>query len=529
MKRRFSGRFIIQIFFLILFLVALMITSYPVLKLNAGFLVGFDPLAWLTTFISSREMPPHWIPALVFALIGILLGRVFCGYICPMGTILDISDKFIKKRKYTKTNKISKKARYFLLSAIIITALLGIQTYGWFDPLSIFTRTVTTALYGPLQMLAKASSGWIDAMSYSDIKIISGIFTPVGDLIGKNTYLLSPVFYFKLSLLFLVLFSFIIFLNTYSKRFWCRYICPLGTFIGILSKYNIIKRKVSENCNSCGICRHACSMGAIDNNNFTSETDCIKCGECKIACPQKSVYFLGNRKNADIVEAEPERERLSLLMGGFAGILFASVIKMDPSNIIPNQNKSINMSSPYNLRPPNAVSENEFLGKCIRCGACVKACPGNALQFSLNQSGEAGLWTPNLVPSVGVCHTDCNACSLVCPTGAIKKFKIEEKHSIIIGRAVVDKNRCIAWGRDEHCAVCQEYCPYRAITLLDRNGIPSPTVNDLCVGCGACENACPVQPDAAIRVRVSDKAKVVRDKFENSKENDFDDSVYGGN
>jgi len=81
------------------------------------------------------------------------------------------------------------------------------------------------------------------------------------------------------------------------------------------------------------------------------------------------------------------------------------------------------------------------------------------------------------------------------------EIKIEDKKNIVIGHAVIDKNKCIAWGMGKHCAVCQEYCPYNAIDLEDR-GVPCPVVNEKCVGCGACENACPVQPNAAIRVRL---------------------------
>ncbi|WP_083795445.1 4Fe-4S dicluster domain-containing protein [Thermosinus carboxydivorans] len=118
------------------------------------------------------------------------------------------------------------------------------------------------------------------------------------------------------------------------------------------------------------------------------------------------------------------------------------------------------------LRPPGALPEPEFTAVCNRCGRCIK------VRCDL-----------------------CLACQEVCPTGAIAKVPLEK---VRMGRAVIDQHRCIAWNEGKACLICGEQCPVLAIAA-DEQHRPSVLV-DKCVGCGSCENACPVDGEAAIRV-----------------------------
>ena len=160
---------------------------------------------------------------------------------------------------------------------------------------------------------------------------------------------------------------------------------------------------------------------------------------------------------------------------------------------------------PKRIRPPGARVEDDFLDSCLRCGECMKACPTHGLQPAVTQSGFEGFFTPVLVPRIGGCEEKCNACGIICPTGAIRKLPLEEKQFAVIGNATIEKNLCIAWEQGKLCLICDEICPYDAIEfrmVTDEFGtLQRPfVIEDKCVGCGQCEHACPVKGKAAIFV-----------------------------
>jgi len=157
------------------------------------------------------------------------------------------------------------------------------------------------------------------------------------------------------------------------------------------------------------------------------------------------------------------------------------------------------------VRPPGAVDERRFVGLCIRCGNCVRACPTGILKPDLGGGGLAAFMTPRAVFDVGYCREDCNACGRVCPSGAIAPLPLEEKRRRTIGIAEVEVEKCVLAGGQE-CAVCVSACPYQAVEVVEPEeafpAYPYPRViAGLCVGCGACEYECPTAPPRAIRVR----------------------------
>jgi NAD-dependent dihydropyrimidine dehydrogenase PreA subunit len=107
-----------------------------------------------------------------------------------------------------------------------------------------------------------------------------------------------------------------------------------------------------------------------------------------------------------------------------------------------------------------------------------------------------------LVPRIGPCAAECTACGQVCPTDALAPFTVEEKYWIYLGTAAIDRSTCLVWAQGRQCLICDEYCTYDAIYWKqDEQGRRVPYVDEFrCVGCGLCENACPIQPLAAIRV-----------------------------
>ena len=177
------------------------------------------------------------------------------------------------------------------------------------------------------------------------------------------------------------------------------------------------------------------------------------------------------------------------------------------------------------VRPPGSVIEKEFLDKCIRCGECMKVCPTNVVQPVMLEAGLEGMWTPVLKQELGYCEYKCNMCTQVCPTDAITKLTLEEKQKVKIGLAFVDKNRCLPWGYARPCQVCYEQCPLpeKAIRLEDAKvktakgsiiTVKQPYVNaELCIGCGICQNKCPVSDQAAIRVTSVGESRNFKNQF----------------
>jgi MauM/NapG family ferredoxin protein len=170
------------------------------------------------------------------------------------------------------------------------------------------------------------------------------------------------------------------------------------------------------------------------------------------------------------------------------------------------KNKRLNYRSKV-IRPPAALREDDFLDRCIRCGNCMKVCITNGLQPTLLQTGLTGIWTPQLVPEIGYCEYNCTLCGNVCPTGAIEKLSLSQKKKTRLGLAQIDHSLCLPWAYKTECLVCQEHCPVadKAIKLEDEKIsdriIQKPVVDKfLCVGCGICQNKCPVRPDRAIKV-----------------------------
>ena len=247
-----------------------------------------------------------------------------------------------------------------------------------------------------------------------------------------------------------------------------------------------VRRCINWSCAECTLCAQVCPMGTIEPKNFTSHpSECTMCMDCMAVCPARVTSFRGGWISSPVHEYDPSRRQLlasaATAVVGF-GLLRTGVGKSE---------------DPFLLRPPGASPEAEFLAKCVRCDQCIKVCPRQILRPALFEAGWYGIWTPVLVPRLGGCDYDCNACGQVCPSGAIPPLPLEEKRKAVIGTAKVDFDRCT------RCMKCVKECPKEALEegrVEGRKGAFPIVLVERCIGCGACEYVCPVEGEAAIRV-----------------------------
>jgi ferredoxin-type protein NapF len=413
-----------------------------------------------------------------------------------MGSVIDFFDRILfreKKRIKGFDDQPLRRVRYGLFIFSIITGLMAFQVMYLFDPISLITRTLVISFYPPVIFVYNHFLPYIQSLLPRNPVIVSSIPLPL----------------FKVNLFIFILFIIILVLGVVRKRFWCRYLCPLGTLFSLFSRLRIFRRSVNDECTDCQKCVKGCPVGAIPEKNPRDyrQHDCISCFQC-IECPPEAVSFgfaSPAWKTADGVNLS-RRYVLGSLGFGFASAL---VIKTNPL-----QTES-GLKNNRLIRPPGALPEEKFVSVCTGCGKCLKVCPNNALQSTLLEAGLAGLYTPRLVPRIGYCEEFCNFCGRVCPTEAIRPLPVEEKRLIQMGIAHIDKTRCIAWDTNKICLVCNEQCSYHAI-IGDEKKRPIMK-EEKCTGCGICENKCPVDGESAIIVYSSGVQKKLKPEPNNAK------------
>ena len=459
--------------------------AYPV-----SLLFRLDPLALLAALFSPGQshLLSLW-PAALLLLLTLIFGRFFCGWLCPLGTVIDLGGAPLRRKASAFAGWPAFK--YYLLLALVFAAIGGLQLFGLFDPLSIFLRTLTLTINPLWNFIANGAFNWL---YQADIPLVS----PLADLIYPffRDYLLSfqPLLFF-LGLLTAIVFLIILALERWQPRFWCRNICPLGALFGLCARHSLLQRTPQTQCPDCALCATQCRMGA-QHACPSGGTECIRCLDCLDYCPQQRVSFQFGKPTT----VPFNLKRRTLLTASAGGVLLAPLMAAAPvSGRLRNDL----------IRPPGAVAENEFLQRCIRCGECMKVCIGNALQPDFVRGGVFSLWSPVVVARLGYCEYNCTLCGQVCPTGAIRLLPREEKRQTKIGLAVIDQNRCLPYARGEECLVCEEHCPTgkKAIVfdakIIEQGNqrlarLQPRVVKDLCIGCGICETRCPVAGQSAI-------------------------------
>jgi polyferredoxin/formate hydrogenlyase subunit 6/NADH:ubiquinone oxidoreductase subunit I len=489
------------------------------LNLPVTFFFRLDPLVTISSLLSDHHLIKGFLWGIGVLGLTLLLGRIFCGFICPFGTIHHLvgglkpslkGDRMIQANRKTAAQKI----KYFVLISVLVAAVVGLNAAGVMDPIAFLFRSVALAI---LPGLGGGLRSVFDAMAASDIKIIN--------LVSYGAeVLLSPIFgysrqAYQIAWFIGIVFLLILFLNRIRPRFWCRNLCPLGALLGICSRFSILRlEKYPQKCTGCNLCLKHCQGAASPRPDQQWEaSECHMCMNCFNLCPEEALAFRFNW--APRLNRETDIGRRAVLGGLLAGFSIPLIARLD--------GRVDKTSDPRLIRPPGSLPEKDFLKLCQRCGLCMKVCPTNAINPTLTEAGMAGFWTPHLIMTQGYCEYTCTLCGSVCPTGAIREITAVEKirQPIKIGSAYIDRGRCLPWSANAPCIVCQEHCPTSPKAIYLKNEVVTTAAGtrlevqlpfvDLkrCVGCGICENKCPLKGLPAIRTIAAGESRSLRNRI----------------
>lgn len=424
-------RILIPLGFFLMTAVVLWHHQYPLSPDIANLLLWLsrlDPLLLLAEWQATGTLPIwFWLP-LGVVILTLFLGRVFCGWICPLGGVLA---QFPIRCNRLKISHYLYKNRYIWL-VFILMLLLSSNLPLFLTPFHFLTEELTRLWQGKVPWLL------------ASILLVAILFFP---------------------------------------RFWCVYICPTGMLLAALSRWRFFRLTTGENCIDCGICEKVCRSQAVNAKEHMVTEDCMLCGRCWQACPTGAVKWHNSGLSTPVEPANSltalSRRQffkggLAVVVGGFSWQL------LRPADAVAI------------IRPPGALAEAEFLARCSRCGRCVKVCPAECLFPMPIETGLITFLTPRVIPRQAKCEL-CLSCQEVCPTGAIDYIQLS---CVKMGIAELDQRKCLVWAEQKLCLLCREQCPVHAIEVDGQN---RPYVNaNLCVGCGGCENGCPLSESAII-------------------------------
>ena len=466
--------------------------------------------AWLGWMAKVQFLPAvlavNFGVVAALVLLTLVFGRIYCSVICPLGIMQDIFSwirgKFRKKDRFRFTYSPARNwLRYILLVLFIIGLALGAHSIVLLiAPYSAYGR-IAANLFAPVYQLGNNLLAWVAerANSYAFYSVDVWIRSASTFVVAVVTLVVIGVLAWK------------------NGRTWCNTVCPVGSILGILSRYSMFAPVIdTEKCRDCGLCGKRCKASCIDTKEHKIDySRCVVCMDCIDTCKDGAVKYrfrwtkdfscaAGKDKTSVQEEKADQGRRAFLVSGVIAGTAVAAKaqdMKVDGGLAAISRADKPERLTP--LVPAGSLSLKNFSDHCVACQLCVSACPNHVLRPSTDLHT---LMQPQMSYERGYCRPECTTCSDICPAGAIRPVSVEEKSSIQIGHAVIDLDLCVVNTDEVKCGNCARHCPAGAIRMVRKNpenkdSLMIPTVNEeRCIGCGACENLCPARPLTAIHV-----------------------------
>jgi ferredoxin len=429
---------------------------------------------------------------LVVLLLTLITGRTYCSFLCPLGIGQDLNSRIggrIKKkfRRYGFKKPFTV-LRYTILAAtLIITMVWGVYMLTLLDPYSIYGRFMTFFVKPVIILINNFLSGILGKF---DIYTLSNIPVKGFPLI---LYTIPAAFFLLIGGLSLT-----------KGRLYCNMICPVGTFLGLISKISIFRIKFNESaCTRCGRCAIRCKSSCIDFLKPDVDISrCVSCFNCIHTCQDNAITFglVSLKKKVH----KTDESRRNAVVGSLFLLFGLSRISnaQDKTAPKPKKESTVKENRTYPVCPPGGLGIVDFNTDCIACSLCINVCPNGVLQPAYRQYGIAGMMQPVMDYHKSFCTYNCTKCTEICPTNALHPLVLEAKKLTQIGKAKFIKDNCIVKTEKTACGACSEACPTKACYMIPYEGnLLIPEVKeDICIGCGHCEFACPAAPYKAIFV-----------------------------
>ena len=456
----------------------------------------------------------QFLPALLALNVGViillvaltlLVGRVYCSVICPLGILQDMIAWISGQRKKMKYrfsySPELKVLRYGVLGVFIAAFLAGAGSLvALLAPYSAYGR-IASHLFAPLYRWGNNGLAYLAerADSYAFYGVEVWLKSLPTLLIAVVTLILLAVLAWR------------------NGRTYCNTICPVGTILSLFARFSLFRPVLDgEKCKQCSLCSRRCKAACIDYENQRIDySRCVACMDCLEVCKHDALHLEWRFKRRStpvksLAETQAPAASGELNRRGFLSIAStlaaASALKAQEKKVDGGLAVIVDKVKPERatpIVPPGARSARHFAQHCTGCQLCVASCPNEVLRAS----SEPGKWMqPELSYERGYCRPECNRCSTVCPAGAIQPISLAEKSATRIGHAVWVQTNCVPLIDGVECGNCARHCPSGAIRMVPKDAddpasVKIPVINEArCIGCGACENLCPARPFSAIYV-----------------------------
>ncbi len=452
---------------------------------------------WFSWLAKIQFLPAvlalNLVVVVVLLLLTLVFGRIYCSIICPLGVMQDLISWLhgrVKKNRFSYSGEI-RWLRYGLLGVFIVALVAGVGSLvALLAPYSSYGRIVANLLKPVYEAGNNVLAGIAEHYeSYAFYHVDVWIRSLPTFIISAATFVIVAILAWR------------------GGRTYCNTICPVGTVLSFFARFSWLKIHFdADKCRDCSLCTKNCKASCIDFKSHSVDySRCVVCGNCLDKCKFGALSYSHSAKKTTTGNNPVDGSRRSFLvasaMATTAAALAQEKKKVDGGLAVIEDKVAPARQTP--ITPPGSLSAKNMAQRCTGCQLCVSECPNGVLRPSTDL---LKLMQPTMSYERGYCRPECNRCSEVCPTGAIKPISHEDKSSIQIGHAVWVKKNCIPVVDGVECGNCERHCPTGAIQMvpLDENNEESPmipVVNEAkCIGCGACENLCPARPFSAIYV-----------------------------